>query len=117
MPFHKGDPKPPGSGRKAGASQRQAGVEAFARSIIEDKEYQENFRKRAKLGELAPALEAMLYHYAYGKPVEAQRDDEQFLVTMIDLMQRYASSPEAQHEIREAIQAYTAGAAPLRAAA
>jgi hypothetical protein len=43
----------------------------FAKQLIEDKEYQSQLGKRLRSGELPPAVEAMLWHYAYGKPVES----------------------------------------------
>lgn len=117
MPFVKGHQKVPGSGRKKGVNGRQAGIEAFSRSILEDSEYQKNLLTRARAGELAPGMESMLYAYAYGKPVEPERDDEQFLANLLGVIQKYASSPEAQQEIREAVQAYTASGSPLRVVA
>lgn len=58
-------------GRQPGSrNKRTADVEAFARDILEDETYRERLRLRARTGKIAPAIEALLYHYAYGKPVE-----------------------------------------------
>jgi hypothetical protein len=58
-------------GRKAGTPNRAtAEVEAKCRALIEDPEYQTYFKHRLAVGQLAPALEAMTWHYAYGKPIE-----------------------------------------------
>ncbi len=43
---------------------------AFCASIVDDPDYQARLRKRALSGQLAPALEAMLWHDAKGKPAE-----------------------------------------------
>lgn len=60
-------------GRKPGTPNRStAMVEARCRALIEDPAYQTYFQKRLKAGTLAPALEAMTWAYAYGKPVERQ---------------------------------------------
>ena len=60
-----------GLGRPKGRANK-ATLEAkeFALSIVDDPLYQQSIRGRALNGELAPALEAMLWHYAKGKPKE-----------------------------------------------
>lgn len=55
-----------GSPRTAALSEARK----FARSIIEDPEYKRILIARANAGHLAPQVEVMLYHYAYGKPIE-----------------------------------------------
>ncbi len=45
-------------------------AQSAAKRILEDSNYIKNLETRAKAGVLAPAVEAMLWHYAYGKPVE-----------------------------------------------
>jgi hypothetical protein len=42
----------------------------FARGIILDSAYKANLKKRANDGSLPPAVETLLFHYAFGKPVE-----------------------------------------------
>jgi len=44
-------------------------VREFARHLIEDPEYQASLRRRMIAGK-APQMEMLLFHYAYGKPVE-----------------------------------------------
>jgi hypothetical protein len=117
MPFQKGQPRPPGAGRKKGVSARQAGITEFAQSIVEDPEYKKNLVVRAKGGTLAPGMETMLFHYAYGKPVEPQRDDDVFIAELLVVIGKYASSPEAQREIQEVVASYTTGGPALRAVA
>ena len=43
-------------------------AKAFCASIIENPRYQRHLRERVHKGTLPPALEAMLWHYAYGVP-------------------------------------------------
>src|SRR3972149_3604655 len=67
-PFAKGDPRagrPPGVQNKVTVEVREA-----AKAIVEDPVYRERLRRRLLRGKLAPGLEAMLWHYAYGKPKE-----------------------------------------------
>ncbi len=62
-----GNPK----GRKKGVPNKVT-VEAqkACAAIVDDPTYRKKLIARAKAGELAPAIEAMLWHYAYGKPKE-----------------------------------------------
>ncbi len=62
---HKGmGGRPPGSLNRTTLEVRE-----FARHQIEDPEYQASLRGRLIAGK-APQMEMMLFHYAYGKPVE-----------------------------------------------
>jgi hypothetical protein len=47
-----------------------AAGQAFAKSIIETETYKLNLIARANAGILAPQVESLLLHYAYGKPIE-----------------------------------------------
>lgn len=68
-PFEPGNPggpgRPPGVPNKATTE-----IKAFFRGVLESDEYRESLKARLLAGEVAPALEALAYHYAYGKPVE-----------------------------------------------
>lgn len=58
-------------GRKAGVPNRATQeVEARCRALIEASDYAQSFAQRFQSGQLPPALEAMTWHYAYGKPTE-----------------------------------------------
>jgi hypothetical protein len=63
-------------GRKTGGRQRGTpnkstlDVGAVCRQIVDDEEYRKYFKHRLMVGQLPPALEAMAWHYAYGKPPE-----------------------------------------------
>ena len=63
-------------GRKTGGRRRgttnkvTAEARAVCAAIVDDPAYRKKLVARAKAGELPPAIEAMLWHYAYGKPKE-----------------------------------------------
>lgn len=60
-------------GRIAGVPNKTTGMVAErCRALIEAPAYQEYFHHRLMVGQLAPALEALTWHYAYGKPIERQ---------------------------------------------
>lgn len=64
--FEKGNP-----GRPEGIPNRSTReIRAMARSLVEDPIYLANLKERLDSGKIAPAVECMLYHYAYGKPPE-----------------------------------------------
>ena len=66
MAFKKGE-----GGRPKGAPNKADGlIRAKCLALIKDPTYQQNFKKRLEAGELPPALEAMTWHYAIGKPIE-----------------------------------------------
>ena len=66
MGFQKGKPK---SGGRLPGTPNHATLEIkdFGRAIIEDPVYRERLKQRIHDGE-APQIEALLYHYTYGKP-------------------------------------------------
>lgn len=45
-------------------------VRDFARGILRSRDYRRSIIQRVVLGELPPAVEVLLYHYAEGKPVD-----------------------------------------------
>jgi hypothetical protein len=66
MPFTTGN-----AGRPKGARNKTSrAAEGVCRKLVDDKDYRKAFEKRFKAGELAPALEALVWHYAFGKPTE-----------------------------------------------
>lgn len=68
MGFKKGKPKT--GGRKRGTPNKATvEIKDLARSLLEDPIYQEKLKKRLRSGD-AQQIEALLYHYAYGKPVQ-----------------------------------------------
>lgn len=48
----------------------RAEAQRFAREIVESESYRTTVQDRAAKGTLPPAIEAMLWYYAYGKPLE-----------------------------------------------
>lgn len=66
MAFQKGQ-----GGRPKGARNKaQRAAESVCRKLVDDRAYRKSFTERFKAGELAPPLEAMVWHYAFGKPTE-----------------------------------------------
>lgn len=64
-------PKAPwyaGGGGVTTVSRQEA--QSFARSITGSSIYRANLQDRAEKGILPPAVEIMLWHFAYGKPIE-----------------------------------------------
>ena len=58
-------------GRQIGSrNKRSSGAETLARDILEDPTYLAKLKARAFAGELAPAVETMLFYFLYGKPVD-----------------------------------------------
>jgi hypothetical protein len=45
-------------------------AQRFAREIVESESYRQTVQDRASNGTLPPAIEALLWYYAYGKPLE-----------------------------------------------
>ena len=65
MPFTFGNP-----GRPKGSTGRKANeVRDAARAIVDDPDYRLSLKARVMLG-TAPHMEPLLWHYAYGKPIE-----------------------------------------------
>lgn len=57
----------------ASARSRTAGLrhaEDFAAEILDDPNYKQELKSRAKRGDLAPQVEVALMHYRWGKPIE-----------------------------------------------
>ncbi len=48
-----------------------AKARAVCTAILDDPTYRTNLTVRARAGTLAPAVEAMLWHYAFGKPKDS----------------------------------------------
>lgn len=97
MPWHVGV-----SGGATPAVKREAQV--FARGILESDEYRAKLRTRALAGDLPPAVETMLWHYAYGKPAETLNvntgAEDYSALTTTELIQTIES---LQKELEEAI--------------
>lgn len=60
-----------GPGRPKGSLNKTTReIKDAARALLEGPEYVRNRLKRLEEGKLPPAVECLLYHYAYGKPRE-----------------------------------------------
>ena len=59
-------------GRRKGTPNKvTAEARAVCAAILDDPTYRTNLTARARAGTLAPAVEAMLWHYAFGKPKDS----------------------------------------------
>lgn len=59
-------------GRRKGTPNKSTGAVAErCRALIESADYQDYFKHRLFTGNLPAAVEAMTWHYAYGKPKES----------------------------------------------
>ena len=67
-PFQKGDPR---AGRPKGRKNNATlEVKELARRMVENEAYQRRLQARMVKGKIPPAVETMLWYYAYGKPRE-----------------------------------------------
>lgn len=48
----------------------RAEAQSFARGLLTSDVYRDQLKERLEKGNLPPALETMLWHYAFGKPPE-----------------------------------------------
>ena len=70
----KGNPKT-GGRQKGGRNKVTLEGREFAKRLTADPKYRAKLRERLKEGKIAPAVESMLWHYAYGKPKEVIEGD------------------------------------------
>lgn len=52
-------------------------VKAFARGVLDSQEYRSSLMRRIAADELPAQIEALLYHYAGGKPAETLRVEDE----------------------------------------
>lgn len=62
-----GVPDPARPGRLAAPEPENLTAESFCRNIIASPEYRQSILNRIILGGLPPAVECLMWHYAYGK--------------------------------------------------
>ena len=60
-----------GGRRKGTPNKVTAEARGVCAAILDDPTYRTNLTRRARAGTLAPAVEAMLWHYAFGKPKDS----------------------------------------------
>ena len=93
MPFEKGKAKT--GGRLPGQPNHATlEIKDFGRAIIEDPVYREKLKQRIEAGE-APQIEALLYHYAYGRPKQEADPQETPLRVLIYGPNGYVPVPPA----------------------
>ena len=62
------DPRQPDDAPRPKPTKKQ--IREFCAEILASDEYRASLLRRIFLDELPPAIEALIYHYAHGKPVE-----------------------------------------------
>ena len=70
-------------------------VRGACAALVEDPTYRARLKARLVAGDLAPAVEAMLWHYAYGKPKEHVQLEGAGLVGLILAAARVGEGPDA----------------------
>lgn len=101
-----------GAGGTATAFTRHE-AQRFCREILESNTYRDNLKLRAEQGTLAPAMESMLWAYAYGKPpdqikisLEQQADfSSMSTVELAAAAMQLASALQEANDIEEALPA------------
>jgi hypothetical protein len=89
-------------------------AQSFARQLLDSADYRDSLQKRIRTGDLPPAVETMLWHYAYGKPVEQVQlqvstvEQDLSQLSSAELEQRAKELLDALREAREVEQAITA---------
>ncbi len=82
-------------------------VRDFARGILRSRDYRRSILYRVRMGELPPAVETLLYHYAEGKPVDRLEVEDKTPVRdlpIADLEQRALTIAALVREARMARQ-------------
>ncbi len=90
-PFQKGQPRPPGAGRKKGSKNKvPTEIKAFMREFMSSEQYQKNVKVRVLAGK-APAVELCGLHWTGGKPKETH---EVSTPTLSQLLKLALTKPE-----------------------
>lgn len=93
-------------------------AQKLARNIVESQDYRDSLTRRIKSDTLPPAVECMLWHYAYGKPIEqvnlnvTQHED----LSALGLDELFLRARELAQQIDEAQQLANAIPAEFKAA-
>lgn len=91
-----------GNGGTATALTRHE-LSKFCRGLLESQDYRDVLEKSLKDRTLPPALEQMIWHYAYGKPVEnvnvAVTTEDLSSVPTEELVQRYQARLKELEEV------------------
>ena len=87
---------PKTGGRKKGTPNKAtAQAKEFCRGLLDDPEYQGQFKDRLVKGDLPPALESLVWHYAHGKPSETVDVTVTAIGKIVD--EFHAGPPPARH--------------------
>jgi hypothetical protein len=78
-------------------------IGGFCRELLRSPDYRESLKTRLVNGTLAPAVEVLLHHYAFGRPTETvsisvQRVEEDLSTVSVDELLERASQLQRQLE-------------------
>ncbi len=74
-----------GKGRRKGVPNKATReVREFCQRLLESEDYQAALRQRISKGRLAPALECLIWTYAYGKPKERVEMESEITYKWLD---------------------------------
>lgn len=101
------DPRPWYTGPNGATNYTRHEVQRWARSILQNPLYRARVEKDAIAGTLPTAIEVILYHYGYGKPMEqiqltmTQEQEDLSTLSMDELHQRAKDLADALEEARQ----------------
>ena len=99
-------------------SQQEA--KSFCRRILSTDAYRVQLEKRLLSGSLPPALETMLWHYSYGRPVETvvvrEEVEDLSVLSVSDLAKRMSEMQAALRQAEEIEQELVEDGKPVSAA-
>jgi hypothetical protein len=73
------------AGRRKGVPNKATvEVKELSAQLLDDPEYRERLQKRLRSGDVAPAVECMLWYYRFGKPKERVEVDGS--ASLLDLL-------------------------------
>lgn len=84
-------------------------AQRFARQLVESQDYKDSIDRRIRSDSLPPAVECMLWHYAFGKPIEqvnvtVQPGQEDLSTLSVDELLRRAQELAKKLEEAQALQ-------------
>lgn len=102
------------SGKNGATNFTRWEIQRRARLILESEDYQQSLAERIRDKSLAPGIEAMLWYYAYGKPIEnvnikvSQEEEDLSKLSTQELMERAKKLHEQLEEAAQVEQALPA---------